>query len=79
MSYEEIAFGVSGVIKVNSPKGVLKITTPDLKTTLLRIEAANVLLSKGKNVQAHIKDDKVLKELIQKVSGVIEIVSFETV
>ena len=79
MSYEKIQFGVTGIIRVNSPDGVLKITTPDLKATLLRIEAVNILLSNGQNVKSRIKDDEVLKDLIQKISGVIEIVSFETV
>lgn len=79
MNYEEIEFGAKGIIKVNSPEGVLKITTSDLKTQLIRIEAVNTLLKAGKSVKSHVKDNEVLKELTTKISGEIEIVSFETI
>jgi len=79
MRYEEIKFNLEGIIQVNSPEGVLKITTSDLKTTLLRIDAVNILLGQGRCVKTHIEDDEVLKEIVTKVSGEIEIVSYKLI
>jgi hypothetical protein len=77
IDYKDYDFGVKGIIKVNSPEGVVKITTSGLKETLMRIQAVNVLLKEGKSVKSKIKDDEVLKELIQKISGEIEVLSHE--
>jgi hypothetical protein len=79
INYEKYGFGVKGIIKVNSPEGVLKITTSGLKETLMRIEAINALRSLGKNVTSKVKDDEMMKELIQKISGEIEILSHEAI
>lgn len=77
IDHKDYAFGVKGIIKVNSPEGVLKITTSGLKETLMRIQAVNVLIKEGQNITSHVKDDEVLKELIQKISGEIEVLSHE--
>ncbi len=77
MNYEEYDSDVKGIIKVNSPEGVLKITTSGLKETLIRIQTINVLRSLGKNVTSKVKGDSVLEELIQKISGEIEVLSHE--
>ncbi len=77
INYEDYGVGVRGVIKVNSPEGVLKITTSELKETLMRIQAVNVLLREGQNVASHVNGDEALKELIQKISGEIEVLSHE--
>ena len=77
MDYEEYDFNVKGIIKVDSPEGVLKITTSGLKETLIKIQAINILRRAGKNVTSKVKGDKVLEELIQKISGEIEVLSHE--
>lgn len=78
IDYEEYNFNVKGIIEVNSPEGVVKITTSGLKETLIRIQAVNVLRKAGKNVTSKIKGDKVLEELVQKISGDIEVLSHKT-
>ena len=77
MDYEKYDFGVKGIIEVNSPEGIQIITTSGLKETLIRIEAVNVLRRGGKKVDSKIKGDKVLEELVQKISGDIEVLSFK--
>lgn len=77
MDYKEYDFDVKGIIKVNSPEGVIKITTSGLKETLIRIQAVNVLRRAGKNATSKVKGDKVLEELIKKISGEIEVLSHE--
>lgn len=77
MNYEEYDIGVKGIIKVNSPEGVLKITTSGLKETLINIQAINVLRSLGKNVTSKVKGNNALEELTQKISGAIEVLSHE--
>ena len=79
MSYDEYDFNVKGIIEVNSPEGIMEITTSGLKETLLRIEATNVLRRGGKSVATKIKGDKVLEELVQKISGDIEILSHKAI
>jgi hypothetical protein len=79
MSYDEYDFNVKGIIEVNSLEGIMEITTSGLKETLLRIEATNVLRRGGKSVASKIKGDKVLEELVQKISGDIEILSHKAI
>ena len=79
MSYDEYDVNVKGIIEVNSPEGIMEITTSGLKETLLRIEATNVLRRGGKSVASKIKGDKVLEELVQKISGDIEILSHKAI
>ena len=79
MSYDEYDVNVKGIIEVNSPEGIMEITTSGLKETLLRIEATNVLRREGKSVASKIKGDKVLEELVQKISGDIEILSHKAI
>ena len=67
INYEEYDFNVKGIIEVNSPEGILKITTSGLKETLIRIQAINVLRKAGKNITSKIKGDKVLEDLVQKI------------
>jgi len=76
-NYSGYAFGITGIIKVNSPEGIQKITTPDLKETLMIIDAINILRRKGQNVKKQIKDDRLLTELTQKIFGDIEVISHE--
>lgn len=79
MSYDEYGFNVKGIIEVNSPEGIKKVETSGLKETLLRIEATNVLRREGENVVSKIKGDKVLEELVKKISGDIEILSHKAI
>jgi len=81
MDYDNYNFNAKGVIEINSPEGVLKITTSGLKETLLRIEAINVLRRAGKNITSKIKGDKVLEELVQKIPNDkdIEIISHKLI
>jgi hypothetical protein len=67
MNYDSYDFKAKGIIEVNLPEGVLKITTSALKETLLRIEAINLLRKAGKNITPAIKGDKVFEELVQKI------------
>ena len=75
--YEELEFNKSGVISINTPKGVAKITTSGLKEELLKIEAVNVLRKAGKNITSKIKDDEALKKLVELIDGDIEVLSYE--
>ena len=72
-------FNVKGVLEINSPEGVMKITTSGLQEMILRISAINVLRREGKSVKAKIKGDKALEQLIQKISGDIEIISHKAI
>lgn len=73
--YDEYEFCVKGIIEVNTPEGVQVITTSGIKETLLRIDAVNTLRRAGRSVTSKVKDDKVLKELTEKISGDIEVIS----
>ncbi|WP_193149890.1 hypothetical protein [Sulfurimonas sediminis] len=44
MDYDEYDFNIKGIIKVDSPEGVISITTPQLKEALYNIAAFNKLL-----------------------------------
>ena len=79
IDYEEYDFNVKGIIEVNSPEGILKITTSGLKETLIRIQAINVLRKAGKNITSKIKGDKVLEDLVQKIPGEIEVLSHKII
>ena len=79
INYEEYDFNVKGIIEVNSPEGILKITTSGLKETLIRIQAINVLRKAGKNITSKIKGDKVLEDLVQKIPGEIEVLSHKII
>ena len=79
IDYEEYDFNVKGIIKVNSPEGVIEIKTPQLKEGLLSIEAINRLLELGKSIKSRVKGNKLLEPLTQKISGKIEIISHEAV
>lgn len=79
MDYDEYDFNIKGIIKVNSPEGALSITTPQLKEGLYTIEAFNKILELGKNTKSTVKDNKLLEQLTQKISGKIEIISHEVI
>ena len=79
INYEEYDFNVKGIIEVNSPEGILKITTSGLKETLIRIQAINVLRKAGRNITSKIKGDKVLEDLVQKIPGEIEVLSHKII
>ena len=79
MDYDEYDFNIKGIIKVNSPEGVISITTPQLKEALYNIAAFNKLLELGKNTTSTIKGNKLLEPLTQKISGKIEIISHEAI
>lgn len=79
INYEEYDFNVKGIIEVNSPEGILRISTSGLKETLIKIQATNVLRNAGKNITSKIKGDKVLEELVQKIPGEIEILSHKVI
>lgn len=77
--YDEYDFNIKGIIKVNSPEGIISITTPQLKEGLYNIEAFNKLLELGKNTKSIVKGNKILEPLTQKISGKIEIISHEAI
>jgi len=79
MDYDEYDFNIKGIIKVNSPEGVISITIPKLKYALYNIEAFNKLLELGKNTKSTVKGNKLLEQLTQKISGKIEIISHEAI
>jgi len=70
-------FGVKGIVRVNTKKGIASFETSDLKTVLAKIEAFNVLLELGKSTKKHVKDDELLKQLTDMIDGTIEVVSAE--
>ena len=79
MNYDEYNFNIKGIIKVNSPKGVMSITIPKLKEALYTIEAFNKLLELGENTKSTVKGNQLLEQLTQKISGRIEIISHEAI
>ena len=60
-------YNQEGIIEISSPEGIIKITTPTLKETLLRIEAINILRKEKQSIKSYLKNDSLLEELIQKV------------
>jgi len=79
MDYDEYNFNIKGIIKVNSPEGVISITTPKLKEALYSIEAFNKLLELGKSTKSAVKGNGLLEPLTQKISGKIEIISHKAI
>jgi len=79
MDYDEYDFNIKGIIKVDSPEGVISITTPQLKEALYNIAAFNKLLELGKSTKSTVKGNKLLEPLTQKISGKIEIISHEAI
>lgn len=77
IDFQKYDDGVKGIIEVNSPEGVIKITTPELKETLQRIQAINILRKAKKNVSSLVKGEKALEALTQKILGEIEVLSHE--
>ncbi|MFW0695677.1 hypothetical protein ACN09X_04715 [Aliarcobacter butzleri] len=75
MDYDKYKFNVKGIIRINSPKGIITITTPRLKETLLQIEAINILRGLNKDVESTVKGNKSLEELVKIIDGHIEILS----
>lgn len=74
---EEIGFNLIGVVNVQLKEDVVKIPTLCLKTTLNRISAVNTLRRLGQSVKNKVKDDDILKCLVENISGDIVVLSYE--